>query len=144
MKKIKFKVGDKVKKVIGVLSPYIGTVNEITTMANGDILLEGLTEQGQLFGSESHNYILVTDKSQKFNLGDRVTEKSQKFNLGDRVAVYDTRLVNGRQVGVVTSLTDPNGSRKSALLVDGIKRVDYKCSEIIVHPKQVRKIRGSK
>lgn len=66
-----------------------------------------------------------------------------KFKKFDRIAVYDSRLVDGRQVGVVAATKDPNGLYKEALYVKGVRRND-KYDEIIVHPKQCRKIRSKK
>lgn len=63
-----------------------------------------------------------------------------KFKVGDRVAVYDSRMLNGRQVGIVTMTRDPNGHHKIAMVVDKVRRYD-KYGEIIVHPKQCRKIK---
>ncbi len=71
------------------------------------------------------------------------TSTTGGFALGQRVAVYDSRLVSQRQIGTVSSLEDPNGSHKEALVIEGIKRYD-EYTEIIVHPKQCRKLKEYK
>ena len=68
-------------------------------------------------------------------------QTKSKFKVGQRVAVYDSRLVDIRQVGVVESLTDPNGFYKSVLYVVGVKRRDT-YDGIIVSTKQCRRLKG--
>ena len=64
-----------------------------------------------------------------------------KFKVGQRVAVYDSRVLNNRQVGKIASLKDPNGFMKEALWITGIERKDHYGNEIIVNPKQCRRIK---
>ena len=131
-----FKVGDRVKKVSGSLSPYIGVV----THTDEDGYLCGKVEWSEYIGQSSlkpgDNFGCMEENFVPFEKQNKKTE----FKIGQKVAVYDTRLVDGRQVGVLTSMTDPNGSSKSAFLVEHLNRVDG-YQEIIVNPKQVRRIK---
>lgn len=64
-----------------------------------------------------------------------------KFKIGDKVAVYDSRLVDGRQIGIVDSF-DPNSNSPGSICISSVKRVDHKyISEVIVNPKQCRMIK---
>jgi hypothetical protein len=68
--------------------------------------------------------------------------KDKTFKVGERVVVYDSRLEGLRQVATVSAVKDPNGFNKKALLVHGVKRVDNDCyDELIIHPRQVRKLK---
>jgi hypothetical protein len=68
--------------------------------------------------------------------------KDKTFKVGERVVVYDSRLRPMRQVATLTLLRDPNGHHPKAFCVIGVKRVDYPSTdELILHPKQVRKIK---
>lgn len=66
-----------------------------------------------------------------------------KLKAGDKVAVYDSRLEGRRSVGIVSSFTGPNKLEENAIHILGVVRMDG-YDEIIVHRKQVRKIKESK